>query len=330
MRLIPSHESGWVRANFSIVDNVIKERPSSTYKSFDPFDYYYKDGTKKSLYIEFAGLDETNEKAITRFVNKYGILGLEFRKNGRDFHCLFKERVHKILERDENFTKPQAPGESDLDYAKRRENIQFSCLKRWLAAKWPDQFKGVEEKAAIEEFSRALDEVILDNQGLRITENIDEFASEIRLMRSLIRANAAIIDDDIQAMLAALAGILDKAHHDTMDKLDLLSKRLMATAEHLLEYKTQSVHVPAHVDRADREDVAKKTFGVHVKGRLTQLVTALCDIELRRAYPKLADGSSEDAEQAHAFEVAWHSKDLLSAMYIMFVLDITSGHSPRI
>jgi hypothetical protein len=67
--------SWWVRRRYVIAGNFIRPVRGATVEDYDP---YAEDASQRPAYLELAGLDTTDERAVEEFVSRWGLLGLFF------------------------------------------------------------------------------------------------------------------------------------------------------------------------------------------------------------------------------------------------------------
>lgn len=297
---ISNFEGKWPKINFVIENGVIKEKPGLDVVFYNPFDYHYKnssyqDKSKKSLYLEFIEIDEKDEQQILAFVNNYGILGLELIKQGKDIIGFVMERFAK-LHRPNEQGMLTVLGRSSLPSIGSLINRVVKVDKREIEIFADENIYDGE----LDEIRQAFNELVYDN-GLVLTERIDEFIGELVLMRLLVRANAAINKGDIEAIKEISADLLNAVKRNAyLDGLDILSE--LDTS--LLE--------PSPSGFSDILSFWIKIYSSR---------------HLKRAYPTL---ESSKGSKTHRQVVGYKCSDLLAAMYIMFMLDATRGLTHRL
>lgn len=180
---LPAFSGVWTKTGFFLEDGMIKENPSARSTTYDPFDH-------RTLYLEFAAIDEGSEKRIHDFVNRYGILGLEFRNN-LDLAGFLARRLLRIQAR----FLSQLEGEGydkALDYLMDKIVGPIPPKVGLTRTISPDDEKRVHSwwvSVASEE---------------PIVEGVDAFVREARKLRLLIELKASLEQSkDIDALLRA-------------------------------------------------------------------------------------------------------------------------------
>lgn len=279
----------WSKGAAVIEGEVIKLFRAGTY---NPFDCYYPDGQRKSLYLEFISLDETDEEAIKTFVSKYGLLGLERRKVEQKIKEGY-ENLLKVMTRFmlDNFLAGFRAGStlaSSSTSAEEKKAIVGNTKNLFQAAilpgeewerKWEEGRQQLKQEAA----EHAFQELQRISRGEKEeTENLGEFQREICLMRGVVGLWRAYVETDINELSSNLALVWHCSTYGAEEK-----KPIEGDAEFLLRYA--EVTLESSLNR--------------------QLATAV--------WPRIA--RFEDCKPLQR----WAAKDLLSAMYWMFALDMT-------
>jgi hypothetical protein len=175
----------WKRKQCDIINGQIVELTGLPEEEYNPFDYYFRDGTK-SLHNQFIEIDETSAEEIKKFVNAYGFLGLN--ESWVSWWNGHREGLAKYLELNpvinEVSSENMATFINDLLGAADRftfDNTAADFIYTALPKNVP--------------LPRGEEEQIRDH------EDVDDFVKEILKMRAIVNLRNYIKENDTDAII---------------------------------------------------------------------------------------------------------------------------------
>lgn len=292
----------WIVKPCQLTEDSIEEIKGQPTTSYKPFDYYIKG--EKELYTEFAAIDEDDPKAILKFISKYGFLGFKNdieRKHRKDLKSA--EEIHEKIN--------EAYRDIAVDAIKRVLENPFSAydlIQESISMSNDKKSESSEKQNADnktpQQLAEDLQQYILNMPPE--SEKIEDIKREILAMRCLV---------------LMWIGLNTRSRDMVLDQLKHL---------YLLDYTNPdrtNIKITPEELVAETMESFNDTMDAYVFYHGSRLLSRLVNKHLKGVSPMLSNYNN--ILDCTNFTEFWDTPHLLSAMYVMFYMDLTRGVTLR-
>ena len=240
----------------------------------------------KELYLEFVSIDENNPQSILKFINLYGFLGFKYDKE-RNYREELKqyENENELKEMEQELFKKLTIG-----FINETIDAPFSAWDTVSAFR--NDAENKDNNLLVNDSPKDQSELLLQllERHPPESEKLEDIKQEIITMRCLVLLWQALKANNREGILGQMENLYSLRHES--------DEQIVANMNSLREFN----------DSVVRYLVAK-------------LLSQCVNEKLQGVNPLLSSSLNDE----RCFTSSWYAPHLLSAMYVMFYMDLTRG-----